>query len=62
MPSFDIVSLYDMQELDNAVNMAKRDITNRYDLKGTKANIELNKSEKWTLSLLSFCIMTPGVS
>ena len=46
MPSFDIVSQYDMQELDNAVNMAKRDIANRYDLKGTKANIELNKSEE----------------
>ena len=32
MASFDIVSSYDMQEVDNAVNMVKRDILNRYDL------------------------------
>ena len=31
MPSFDIVSKLDMQEVDNAVNMVKRDIGNRYD-------------------------------
>ena len=46
MPSFDVVSAFDMQEVDNAVNMAKRDIMNRYDLKGTGAAISLNKSEK----------------
>ena len=46
MPSFDIVSQYDIQELHNAVNMAKRDVANRYDLKTTKAGIELNKSEE----------------
>ena len=46
MPSFDIVSTFDMQEVDNAVNTVKRDITTRYDLKGTQAKIELNKTDK----------------
>ena len=46
MPSFDIVSSFDMQELDNAVNMVKRDILNRYDFKGTDSTISLNKQEK----------------
>lgn len=46
MPSFDIVSTFDMQEVDNAVNTVKRDILTRYDLKGTQANIDLNKTDK----------------
>ena len=46
MPSFDIVSSFDMQELDNAVNMVKRDILNRYDFKGTNSQISLNKQDK----------------
>lgn len=46
MPSFDIVSQFDMQELDNAVNMVKRDISNRYDFKGSSAGLELNKGEE----------------
>ena len=46
MPSFDIVSTFDMQELDNAVNMVKRDILNRYDFKGTNSQISLNKQDK----------------
>ena len=45
MPSFDIVSKLDMQEVDNAVNMVKRDITNRYDFKGSSSSIALNKSD-----------------
>ena len=45
MPSFDVVSKFDMQELDNAVNMVKRDIANRYDFKGSSADLELNKNE-----------------
>ena len=45
MPSFDVVSKFDMQELDNAVNMVKRDIANRFDFKGSSADLELNKSE-----------------
>ena len=47
MPSFDIISSFDMQEIDNAVNAVKRDITTRYDLKGTQAKIYLNKKEKF---------------
>ena len=46
MPSFDVVSSFDMQEVDNAVNMVAMDIMNRYDLKGTSAKIELNKTDK----------------
>ncbi len=46
MPSFDIVSKFNIQEIDNAVNTVKRDISTRYDLKGTKAEIILNKTEK----------------
>ena len=45
MPSFDIVSALDMQEVDNAVNMVKRDINNRYDFKGSGSSITLNKSD-----------------
>ena len=47
MASFDIVSKFDMQEVDNSVNIATRDIVNRYDLKGSNAKIELNKNEKY---------------
>ena len=46
MPSFDVVSTFDMQEVDNAVNIVKRDISTRYDLKGTQAKIDLNKTDK----------------
>jgi len=46
MPSFDIVSSLDMQEVDNAVNMVKKDILGRYDFKGSTSNINLNKSDK----------------
>ena len=45
MPSFDVVSKFDMQEVDNAVNMVKRDIANRFDFKGSSADLELNKNE-----------------
>ena len=45
MPSFDIVSSLDMQEIDNAVNMVKRDIANRYDFKGSSSSITLNKND-----------------
>ena len=46
MPSFDIVSTYDMQEVDNAVNIVKRDIQNRYDFRGSNSSINLDKTEK----------------
>ncbi len=45
MPSFDIVSKVDMQTLDNAVNVAKKEIDNRWDFKGTHVSFELNKKD-----------------
>jgi uncharacterized protein YajQ (UPF0234 family) len=42
MPSFDIVSQVDMQEVRNAVDQASREIVNRYDFKGTDTSIKLN--------------------
>ena len=45
MPSFDIVSSLDMQEIDNAVNMVKRDLKNRYDFKGSSSSITLSKDD-----------------
>ena len=46
MPTFDIVSKLDMQEVDNTINMVTRDITNRYDFRGSSTKVTLNKSEK----------------
>ena len=43
MPSFDISSKVDGQTLDNAVNVAKREILNRWDFKDSKSTVELNK-------------------
>ena len=44
--SFDIVSKVDLQNLDNAVNNAMKEIKSRYDLKNTSSSIELNKGEQ----------------
>ena len=41
MPSFDIVSQVDMQEVRNAVDQAMREVVNRYDFKGTDTKISL---------------------
>lgn len=43
MPSFDIVSKVDLQEVDNAVNQAVKEISQRYDFKGTTNEVELEK-------------------
>lgn len=40
MPSFDVVSEVNLQEVDNAVNQAMKEIGTRYDFKGTKCTIE----------------------
>ena len=45
MPSFDIASKLDAQLLDNAINVAKKDILNRWDFRDTKSTIELNKKD-----------------
>jgi cyclic-di-GMP-binding protein len=44
--SFDIVSEIDFQEIDNALNQAKKEIQQRYDLKESKTELELNKADK----------------
>lgn len=41
--SFDIVSKMDMQELNNAINQAEREIENRFDFKGSKSSLKLDK-------------------
>lgn len=48
--SFDVVSEIDMQEVDNAINQALKEVKQRYDFKGTKTEIELGKDEIKILS------------
>jgi uncharacterized protein YajQ (UPF0234 family) len=45
MPSFDIVSKVDAQLLDNAVNVTRKEITNRFDFKDSHVVIDLDKKE-----------------
>lgn len=45
MPSFDITSKANMENIKNAVDVSMRMIINRYDFKGTSAKVELNESE-----------------
>ena len=45
MPSFDIVSKVDLQTLDNAVNVTKKEIANRFDFKDSPVVIDLNKKD-----------------
>ena len=48
--SFDITSTIDFQEVDNALNQARKEVAQRYDFKGATADIALNTTEK-TLTL-----------
>jgi cyclic-di-GMP-binding protein len=43
MPSFDIVSEVDVQEIDNAINQARKELATRFDFKGSNATIEWNE-------------------
>jgi len=45
MPSFDIVSEVDKQELDNALNQARKELATRFDFKGTHTEILLEKDK-----------------
>jgi uncharacterized protein YajQ (UPF0234 family) len=45
MPSFDIVSQVNSMELENAINQAKKELANRFDFKGSNAEIVLEKNE-----------------
>jgi uncharacterized protein YajQ (UPF0234 family) len=50
--SFDVTSPVDFQEVDNALNQARKEVGQRYDFKGSKSDITLNATEK-TLTLIS---------
>jgi len=50
--SFDVTSTIDFQEVDNALNQARKEVAQRYDFKGAKADINLNPTDK-TLTLLA---------
>src|SRR4029450_9181251 len=43
--SFDITSNVDLQEVDNALNQARKEVAQRYDFKGSKASIEFDPKE-----------------
>lgn len=45
MPSFDVVSRVNPMEIENAVNQAKKELANRFDFKGSQAEIKLEKNE-----------------
>ncbi|OFW56101.1 MAG: YajQ family cyclic di-GMP-binding protein [Actinobacteria bacterium RBG_16_64_13] len=45
MPSFDVVSRVDLQEMDNAVNQVKKEISTRFDFRGSKTSIDLDRKE-----------------
>jgi len=45
LASFDITSGVDLQEVDNAVNQAKKEVAQRYDFKGSRAAVDLNRAE-----------------
>src|SRR5438270_8589455 len=45
MPSFDIVSIVNSMEIENAVNQAKKELANRFDFRGSTAEILLEKNE-----------------
>ncbi|MEK6631062.1 MAG: YajQ family cyclic di-GMP-binding protein [Acidobacteriota bacterium] len=50
--SFDVTSTVDLQEVDNAINQARKEVVQRYDFKGSKAAIEFNKTDS-TLTLVA---------
>ncbi len=50
MPSFDVVSQVDRQEIDNAVNQTRKEISQRYDFKGTKTTIDIDKDSLHVVS------------
>lgn len=49
MPSFDVVSKINVQELDNAVNQARKEITTRFDFQGTRTELTLADDKKSVL-------------
>ena len=45
MPSFDFASKVDLQTLDNAINTVSKEVTNRFDFKGSHVVVDLNKKD-----------------
>ena len=45
MPSFDIVSKIDLQEVENAINQARKELATRYDFRGSKSRIDWDKEK-----------------
>lgn len=58
MPSFDIVSELNNQEVDNAINQAKKEIEGRYDFKGSNAELNWDKKEVILLAEDDYKIQT----
>src|SRR3982074_819788 len=50
--SFDITSNVDLQEVDNALNQARKEVAQRYDFKGAKADVTISETDK-TLMLVT---------
>ena len=50
--SFDITSTVDLQEVDNALNQARKEVAQRYDFKGARADIEFDRAEH-TITLVA---------
>ena len=50
MTSFDVVSKFNIQEIENSVNMVNRDIVNRFDFRGSNTKLTLNKNKPPPLS------------
>src|SRR6266480_1223344 len=44
--SFDITSTIDFQEVDNALNQARKEVAQRYDFKGARADVDLSTADK----------------
>ncbi|AGH95092.1 YajQ family cyclic di-GMP-binding protein [Pseudobdellovibrio exovorus] len=58
MPSFDIVSELNMQEVDNAINQARKEIEGRYDFKGSNAELNWDKKEVTLLAEDEYKVQT----
>ena len=54
--SFDVTTGVDLQEVDNAINQAQKEIAQRYDFKGTKAEIDFRKAESLLLLVANLVI------
>lgn len=58
MPSFDIISELNMQEVDNAINQTKKEIEGRYDFKGSNAELNWDKKEVTLLAEDDYKVQT----